>query len=196
MEETLYATELAGHCNELTAWRILKEMSGILLTDKTATVSPAHIEIKEDGGFTLSSQTPVVMEGFEAPETFHGERTEASVVWSLAASLFYLVMGRQVMNDKGGAAQHESSRLPYMRSTLPQLSELIQRCLHFHPEQRPSMKEINELATQQFDVCRETVKRGPKYQEQRLDTDNSDSQSSQSAEFWPEPMQPENKIHH
>lgn len=194
MEETLYAIEIAGHCNELTAWRILKEMSGALLSDSTAKVSPVHIEIKDDGGFALSHQTSMVMEGFEAPEALKGKRTEASVVWSLAASLFYLVMGCQVMNGKGGAAQQESSRLPYMRSTLPQLSELVQRCLNYHPEQRPTLQEINELATQQVDLCSESIKKGPVFQEKRLDTTNQDGQSISISKFWPESMRPENLI--
>ena len=150
-------------------------------------VSPVHIEIKDDDGFALSHQTSTIMEGFVAPEALKDKGTEASTVWSLAATLFYLVMGCQIMNGKGGAAQQESSRLPYMRSSLPQLSELIQRCLSFHPEQRPTMKEINELATQQFSLCTEAVKKGPVIQEKRLDTENQDDESSIS-DFWPESM--------
>lgn len=191
MEETLYIEEIAGHCNELTAWRVLKEISEALLTDKNAKVSPVHIEIKEDGGFALSTQNSVIKDGFESPEVLKGESTETSSVWSLAATLFYLVMGRQIMNGKGGAAQQESSRLPYMRSTLPQLSELIQRCLSFHPEERPSLQEINDLATQQYDICSEKIKKGPAFQEKRYDTEDQDDESSIS-EFWPETMRPEN----
>jgi len=190
MDEMLSAVELAGHCNELTAWRILKEVSGDLLSNVTATVTPAHIEIKDNGGFALSSQGDIVMEGFVAPEAIKGERTEASTVWSLAASLFYLVMGCQVLNGKGGAAQQESSRLPYMRSTLPKLSELIQHCLNYHPEQRPTLQEINKLAAQQFDLCAEAVKKGPKFKEQPLGTQHQDGLASS---FWPESMQLDNK---
>lgn len=190
MEETLYAIELAGHCNELTAWRILKDMSDALSTDRNATVSPAQIKIEDDGGFTYLPQTPFVMEGFEAPEAIQGHRADTSSVWSLAATLFYLVMGGQVMNGKGGAAQTEASKLPYMRSSLPLLSELVQRCLNFHPEQRPSMAEINETATRQYNLCREAVKKGPKFQERRPDVSSQESQSDQNVGFWPESMQP------
>lgn len=192
MEETIYAIELAGHCNELTAWKILKEVSGAILVDKTATVSPSQIMIEEDGRFTVLPQAPSVMEGFEAPEVLKGNCTETSSVWSLAATLFYLVMGCQVMNGKGGTAQTESSKLPYMRRSLPLLSELVQRCLSFHPEQRPSLKEINSLTTQQLELCLETVKKGPRFQEKNYNG-KQEGNGRQKPDFWPEPMMPEDR---
>lgn len=190
MEETLYAIELAGHCNELTAWKILKEVSETMLIDNTPMVSPSQIKIEDDGRFIYLPQAPNVMKGFEAPEVLKGKCAETSSVWSLAATLFYLVMGCQVMNGKGGSAQTESSKLPYMRSSLPLLSDLVQRCLNFHPEQRPSMAAINETATQQYNLCCEAVKKGPKFQERRPDVNNQDNPSDQSISFWPESMQP------
>ena len=194
MDETIYAVELAGHCDEITAWRFLKDMSEAIRPDGTSPISPCHIEIKEDGGFTPAAvPCDHEMKGFNAPEADDGTNNEASAVWSLAASLFYLVMGCQVMNGKGGAGQHESSKLPYMRSSLPLLSDLVQRCLNYHPERRPSLREINQLATQQHDICMETVKRGPKFQEQRLDNGKPEGPGQQALDFWPEPMQPENK---
>ena len=83
MNEKTYAVELGGHCNELTAWRFLKEMSEALRSDKGATISPSLIEIKDDGGFALTTQAGAVqLEGFDAPETINGTRNEASAVWS------------------------------------------------------------------------------------------------------------------
>jgi hypothetical protein len=191
MEDTLYAVELAGHCNELTAWRILKEISEAMLADTAARVSPTQIAIKDDGGFALSRQDAMLMEGFEAPESLKGESNEASAVWSLAATLFYLVMGCQVMNGKGGAAQQESSRLPYMRSSLPVLSELIQRCLSYHSEQRPSLQEVNELANQQYSLCSEAVKNGPAFQDKHLGAESQEGDAVAVSEYWPESMRPE-----
>ena len=191
MDETIYAVELAGHCDEITAWRFLKDMSEALSSNSTSPITPCQIEIKEDGGFALTSKPgAVTLEGFEAPETANGTRNEASAVWSLAASLFYLVMGCQVMNGKGGAGQNASSKLPYMRSTLPLLSELVQRCLNYHPERRPSLQEVHQLATQQHDICMETVKRGPKFQERNLGDGKTEGGGTQILDFWPEPMQP------
>lgn len=193
MEETLHASDLAGHCNEVTAWRVLRDVSGILLTDPTLPVSPYLIEICDDGSFTLAHpEESVDLGGFAAPE--HGKVTpsEASAVWSLAASLFYIVMGCQVMNGKGGKAQHESSKLPYMRSALPLLSETVQQCLQFHPESRPSLQKIHDLAAQWFDFCNDEVKKGPKFQEKGSFISDTAGQTGKELDFWPEAMQQRN----
>lgn len=190
MEETLHASDLAGHCNELTAWRILRDVSDTLLTNTSLPVSPYLIEINDDGGFSITQTTgPTDTGGFAAPEQVKGTATEASAVWSLAASVFYIVMGCQVMNGKGGTAQHETSKLPYMRSALPLLSETIQQCLQFHPELRPSLREINTLATRQFDLCNDIVKKGPKIQEKKSQQDAAGTISGMELDFWPEVMQ-------
>ena len=188
-DETLNASELAGHCSEMTAWRILMDVSQALQSDSSAPVCPALIAIQEDGSFTLTKPTESFeLGGFAAPETHQGTATEACAVWSLAAAIFYVVMGRQVMNDKGGAAQHESSKLPFMRSSWPLLSETVQRCLNYHPEQRPSLAEIHELASQRYNLCIESIKKGPKFQEKKSGNDQNDSQTMRNLAFWPETM--------
>lgn len=188
-DEILNAGELAGHCNEMTAWRILMDVSQALESGGTAPVVPALIAIQEDGSFSLAKPSESFqMGGFAAPEISEGPVTEASCVWSLAASVFFVVMGRQVMNDKGGAAQRESSKLPFMRSTWPLLSETVQRCLSFHPEQRPSLEEIHAMASQRYNLCMETIKKGPKFQEKKSGTDQNESQSMRNLTFWPETM--------
>ena len=192
MEETLHASDLAGHCNELTAWRILRDVSGTLLTDTSLPVSPYLIEINDDGSFSLAQASePADIGGFAAPEQAKGTASEASAVWSLAASLFYVVMGCQVMNGKGGGAQHENSKLPYMRSALPLLSETVQQCLQYHPELRPSLREINALAARQYDQCNEIIKKGPKIQEKKHQQGASEATSGMDLVFWPEVMQAE-----
>ncbi len=191
MDEKLYAIELAGQCNELTAWSILKDTSAAMLDANPSSVDPSRIEIKDDGSFALAAPSDAELKGFDAPETCHGTTAANSGVWSLAASLFYIVMGCQVMNGKGGSAQHESSRLPFMRSTWPKLSALIQQCLDYHPEKRPSMQEVNAMAAEQYMTCSETVKKGPKFQEKTPDQGRPDNDTI--AAFWPEAMQSANK---
>lgn len=188
-DETLNAGELAGHCNEMTAWRILMDVSQALPTHGAVPVTPSLITIQEDGSFALTTPEATYQAGgFAAPECSQGTATEASSVWSLAASVFYVVMGRQVMNDKGGAAQRESSKLPFMRSSWPLLSETVQRCLNFHPEQRPSLAEIHKLAAERYNLCMETLKKGPKFQEKQSGNDQNDSQTMRNLAFWPETM--------
>lgn len=192
MNERPTAADLAGHCNELTAWRILKEVSEDMLQNKTLTINPYCIAIDNEGGFSLF-QTEVTpdQKGFEAPEVFNRTNTEASAVWSLAASLFFIVMGCQVMNGKGGRGQDEHSRIPYMRSKLPQLSELIQKCLHFHPECRPSLQKVHEVAVKEFQRCTEIVSRGPRFRENS--TKSFEEVTDSVFAFWPEAMRPDIK---
>ena len=165
------------------------DVSQALQSGSNALVCPALIAIQEDGSFTLTKPSESFeLGGFAAPEANQGPATEASSVWSLAASIFYVVMGRQVMNDKGGAAQHESSKLPFMRSSWPLLSETVQRCLSFHPEQRPTLTEIHELASQRYNLCIESIKKGPKFQEKKSGNDQNESQTMRNLAFWPETM--------
>ena len=107
MEERVLAADFAGHCNESTAWKILKEVSDQLLLKKEDSISPFRIEVTEGGDFSLSECPSAEGEkGFEAPEAIHGVHAENSLTWSMGASLFYIVMGCQVMNGKGGTNQH------------------------------------------------------------------------------------------
>ena len=187
MEEKRYTSDLAGHCNEPTAWQILKEVSQQQIERKPSLVNPFIIEIEENGRFTLLSAETQVL-GFDAPEVDGTHRTEASDVWSLGATLFYIVMGRQVMNGKGGAGQNENSRLPYMRSEWPLMSELVQQCLRYHPSQRPSLQQILDKATEQYNQCMEEVRRGPKFKKTSDFTFDGSNNATNDMAFWPETM--------
>lgn len=186
MEDRVYAIELAGYCNELTAWRLLRDVSADLLK-LASSVSPALIMVQDDGFVLERAEGPVDLGGFEAPEVKGGAQTEASAVWSLAASVFYLVMGCQIMNGKGGKGQHAGSKVPYMRSEFAKMSELVQQCLQYRPELRPSAKEVNEIASEQYKKCVEAVSRGPKFRE-KADTADKDKNIDNELAFWPEPM--------
>lgn len=187
MEEKRYTSDFAGHCNELTAWQILKETSEQLIERKQLVVNPFIIEIGEDGHFALMpSETQVA--GFDAPEANEKHRDKASVVWSLGATLFHIVMGRQVMNGKGGTGQKEASRLPYMRSEWPVLSELVQQCLRYQPMQRPSMQQIQAKATEHYNRCLEEVRRGPKFKKASNPSADGTINAKNDMAFWPETM--------
>ena len=187
MEEKQYASDIAGHCNEPTAWKILKEGSQQIIEHKQLIINPFFIEIKEDVHFALSP-TEIHPSGFDAPEVATSHHTEASVVWSLGATIFYVVMGRQVMNNKGGAGQTETSKLPYMRSEWPELSELVQQCLRFHPSQRPSLQQILDKASEQHDRCMEEISRGPKFKKNSENAIDGTINATDEIAFWPESM--------
>ena len=186
MEDRVYAIELAGYCNELTAWRLLRDVSADLIKQVSA-VSPELIMVQDDGFVLERPSGAVDLGGFEAPEVKDGAQTEASAMWSLAASVFYLVMGCQIMNGKGGKGQRATSKVPYMRSEFAKMSELVQQCLQYRPELRLSAKEVNEIADEQYKSCAETVSRGPKFRE-KTNTTGKENNIDNELAFWPEPM--------
>lgn len=189
MSGIITIADLAGHGSEAVAWKLLKEVSEQVIAQKNLIINPFIIEINENGYFALtpsSTQQP----GFDAPEVTDNERTEASASWSLGATVFFAVTGRQVMNGKGGQGQSETSRLPFLRSEWPQLSELVMQCLHFSPQKRPSIKEINIKANNIFERCKNDIKRGPKFKQS--ETPQSSDGVGHDTDFWPETMQPNN----
>lgn len=187
MSEKTYISELAGHCNEATAWRILKEASQQLIDSGQRLVSPTALVIDDEGRVTLSpSDTQPA--GFDAPQCNAASRTEADAVWSLGATLFYVVMGRQVMNGKGGKGQTAASRLPYMRSEWPEMSELVQRCLQYEPALRPSLNEVLDKASRQHEKCLADIKRGPRLKPVASGNNGIEGADDELA-FWPETMQ-------
>lgn len=185
MNEKPTIADLAGHVNEPTAWNILKDLSEQAIEHRQYLINPFLAEIREDGHFTLTSSASQ-QPGFDAPEVMHANQTEASAVWSLGATIFYAVMGMQVMNGKGGQSQTPNSRLPYMRSEWPEMSELIQQCLQFDPLNRITLKNIHNMSLQHYEQCLNQIKRGPRFKrtEQLLTTEIS----KQDLDFWPETM--------
>ena len=188
MSEPIYISELAGHCNEVTAWRILKEASQQLIEQGQYIVNPSTIVIGDDGHFVLMpAKDP--RDGFDAPQGNADSRTAADAVWSLGATIFYVVMGRQVMNGKGGKGQTASSKLPYLRSKWPEISKLIQQCLQYDPILRPTLHDILDKSTKQYERCLTDIKRGPKFRPTRnTDSDTIESYYDALA-FWPDNME-------
>lgn len=189
MEEKIYTSELSGHCNESTAWQILKETSETLIHKGLHPIDPYCIEIRDDGHFSLDlAAASANHNGFDAPETTENQLAESGSVWSLGATVFFIAMGCQVMNGKGGKGQQESSKLPYMRSEWPELSELVQQCLQFNPVRRPSLQQIHDKAMQQHQRCMDEIRKGPKFKNKGK-TSSSEIDFGQDLAFWPETMQ-------
>ena len=88
MEEKIYTSELAGHCNEPTAWLILKEVSEGLCSQGLRPINPHCIEICDDGHFLAIDEGLDHQDHFNAPENSNGQLNEAGAVWSLGATIF------------------------------------------------------------------------------------------------------------
>lgn len=189
MEEKRKAYDLAGHCNEPTAWQILMEVSKQMIERKQFVVNPSIIEIADAGEFLLLPPDGQNMDkSFEAPPSGGDRFAEADAVWSLGSTMFFIVMGQMVMNGRGGIGQKETSKLPYMRSEWPKMSELVQQCLHYLPSRRLTLQRVFEIATQQHERCVEEIRRGPRLKKITEDTKKGTINATRDTDFWPEIM--------
>lgn len=164
---------LAGEIDELTAWQIMADMAKQAKNSATP-ISPAHILINGDG-FILSEWSESHDERFTAPEGY-------SQVWALAATIFYTYLGSHVFQGLGGKGQTKTAPIPTLRRELPELSNLIIRCLDFNPSKRPGISEIVKIADKNIKRCKAMQKDFPplrKITENEISADEIDS-------YWPE----------
>lgn len=119
---------------------------------------------------------------FDAPELTKGFRHSASDIWSLGATVFNLFMGCHVFYGLGGRVQQKTSPIPYMRRNMPELSELIIRCLAYDYNQRPTADEIVTTARMRLEIQSSMVKERPIKQVEQIDSIKNKSY------FWTEEM--------
>lgn len=166
---------IAGEIDELAAWQIMADVANAPENTNTP-VSPRHILIDGDR-FVLSGWSGSHDGRFTAPEGY-------SPVWALAATVFYTFLGCHVFQGLGGKGQTKTAPVPTLRRELPELSNLIIRCLDFNPKSRPSMAEIAKTADENIRRCRAMQKDFPplkKVTDTEITADEIDS-------YWPEEM--------
>lgn len=166
---------LAGEIDELTAWQILHDVAKQSKDIKTP-ISPGHILVDGDG-FILSEWSESHDERFTAPEGY-------SPVWALAATIFYTYLGCHVFQGLGGRGQTKTAPIPALRRELPELSNLIIRCLDFNPSKRPGMSEIVKTAETNIKRCKAIRSDFPPLREISENTITADEIDS----YWPEEM--------
>lgn len=168
---------LAGEIDELTAWQILSAVA-TQANGLHTPISPDHIFI--DGKhFVLSEWSESKDERFVAPEGY-------SSVWALAATIFYVYLGCHVFQGLGGKGQTKTAPIPTLRRELPELSNLIIKCLDFIPANRPDMSEIARIAEINIKKCKSKQEDFPplklkKESENTITADDIDT-------YWPEEM--------
>lgn len=184
------ADGLAGYCTEKEAWRFLRDVSeglvhmhgrGFIHKDLTT----ANVLIGKDGYVIcdFDREEDRMSFSFTPPEWDRTEKhmTEKSDIWSLGACTFHLLMGVCIFSGRGGKGQKKDTPVPSLRTDMysPSLSELVRRCLHYNPAERPSAEEIIETTARQLsEGCFNIHK---KIKKDLLPDSSKDS-------FWPEDM--------
>lgn len=174
--DTIHASTLKGYCSlPLCYW---------YLTDVSAQLDTLHKNGRAHGNVSLKH---VAVDGHTFVLTDVRETADASPasdIWNLAASAFELMLGTPILNGAGESAQTPHTPIP----SLPQadaepLNELLHRCLHHNPAERPTASEVHILA-QEAMIRKGQPKRAP-----RIHTSAQAQETLEKADRqWPERM--------
>jgi serine/threonine protein kinase len=187
---------IIGYCTEAVAWKLILEIgsaltylharnlchgdvkpSNILWTGKAFLLTDFGSCFESGSGRSAGDSSSFL---FAAPDNI---KTEKSDIWSLGASVFNLVMGSMVFNGLGGKAQRRDSPIPYMRKSMPELSEFVMSCLSYDPSIRPSASEIVSLAEQNIKRIEDVNIMRPLKQNVLI------SEADEYGSFWPDKME-------
>lgn len=199
---------IAGFFREKEMWLLLKNVSNAIMDLNSRgyghfDIKPSNILIADDGfilsdfGACMRFDVPLNRDDsvtaidsssfrFDAPERNSSVRKESDI-WSLGATAFYLYLGSHVFFGLGGRGQHKKSVIPYLRKDVPVLSSLISRCLNFEPKDRPSVSDINQIATEQYNILQTQNENHPALKSNMNSTKSLESANDDS-DFWPEEM--------
>ena len=127
--------------------------------------------------------------GYMAPEMFSAKpnAVKATDIWALGATIYEVITGEMPFCGQGGVMELHGAELPDLPSNYgATLSNLMHRCLSKDPWDRPTAKEINEIAHSVCPDDNENIRAGisNKAEDQylkeidRLQTQLSDAKSS------------------
>ena len=185
MERELNIRDIAGFCPEEAVWKMIADVSEVLLTDGAVYVlSPESIGVVGNSFIVESNEQPE--DEFMAPEQEGNQASmRTQMVWTLGAIAYYMATGHVVFGGHGGKYQkdHPSVSLPVLPKVQQALTPVLHRCLCEAPDGRISMDELNIVAKQGLKSC-------SCRQRERLQSVQSDnySQKKYQGEKWPEEM--------
>ncbi len=189
MKKDITLKDIAGYTTERTVWQLILNLSDDCDRGRVEGISPEKIAVYNKGFQFKNGESAAASKAFTAPETFgchsDGElptNHEASCVWTIGALSFYVIMGTDVFEGKGGETQTESTDIPRISSAhaSQELSSLIRKCLDYSPEKRPSLADIQQQARKALSA--------PTVLRKRLSDQTGKSYAKSLVKFWPEEM--------
>ena len=151
MKHLLTLNNIAGYTTERNVWTMLCNLSSSGVDPiKLASLSPIDV-VLDDSSFKLSAEpnSRIHSGSFQAPEVSKDNLiNEKSAVWTLGALAFFMLMGVEVFEGKGGSTQTKDTVIPRIGSAhgSAELSKLIMSCLNHEPDKRPPLKDIQKLS--------------------------------------------------
>ena len=170
----IYASSLKGYCPLGVCWQYLYDLAD--------TIADMHSQGCCCGKIDLNR---VQIDGphFVLPPNNEGGCV-GSDIWSLAASAMELVLGTPILNGKGEGAMRANTPIPLLSyKGYDAMNVLLQRCLAFDKEQRPTAVEVR-------DTAKKEIKRlASKPREKRkLLASSSANTANEIDNRWPESM--------
>ena len=188
MNQKLTVCSIAGYCSVTTLWKIILDLSSELLDKKSEynkVLISNTVEIDGEDFHIADDNSKELVTEFNPPERLE-EFNEAALVWSLGALVCYASSGHYVFGGRGGfyQAEHPDVELPVLRKDHSSITPLVQRCLCYSPNQRISLKELNDLALRGYEEAKTT---------RRIETQQANSEdlapSNEPLDYvWPEKM--------
>ena len=146
---------IAGFCNEKALWKLLADLSSILLkeTSNVWKVITPEMVIIDGEDFRLSNEAPHGQSTEFYPPEGAGNSGSEGLVWSLAAIVCYASSGHYVFGGRGGSYQrsHPKVELPTLKKEHSGLAALVKRSLCYTSSQRISLDDLHTTAVQGFE---------------------------------------------
>lgn len=183
--EIMTIRDIAGFCPEVAVWKMMADISEYILHEDTMyELSPDAITI--DGDAFMVDTGHVSSDEFMAPERHNGKSlNSAQMVWSLGAIAYFTATGHVIFGGHGGYYQkeHPAVALPTLTKDKQSLTSVVQHCLNYNPDERISLKELNEQSLKELAAC----KKRPRTQ-LAVSIKKNNSVKDNHGERWPEEM--------
>lgn len=179
--------DIVGFCPEEAVWKMLADISTLLLKDNTACwLSPDAIAI--EGDMFIIEKKPMADAAFLPPEEDNSQQpTTAQKVWMLGAIAYYMATGHIIFGGHGGSYQkaHPQVALPTMPKAFQSLTPVVQQCLCHRPSARISMEQLSTLSRKGLSVCSQRSRSEWHGNEPSCKTKNREKTTGDK---WPEEM--------
>lgn len=185
MSKRMTIRDIAGFCPENAVWKMLADISALLIKDDTCCfLTPESIVVDGDS-FIVESEKEGVSE-FLAPEQEKSQMPrDNQKVWSLGAVAYYMVTGHVIFGGHGSVYQkaHPSVPLPVMPKGLQALTSVLQKCLCYIPDERVNLKDLNTLSLKGLTFCEQQQRsKSPQM------VNAPQTEVKQNGDKWPEEM--------
>lgn len=163
---------IAGYCNELTLWELLRDILALLTEPLAVSADNIVMNCDTDESLSLLPDIP--------------QCSEQETIWRIGAIISYLSSGRQPFGGRGIGFINlrQRAELPSLRREHASLNGLVHCCLAHDPDKRPSLSQLAKLTD---DGLADAIKRASQRQP---DANSSSTSFSHDHCAWPEEMKP------